>query len=475
MWPPPSLTGRGASRTSSPNGVEVSLRGPRGGGRPGWKMPTRARWYRLYGEDEDFRLWFDNLARGSPTTAIERARVLYRYLGLSGLTLDELTNQIKIDRDQFEKRLMAFIGEQERKSYAPGSIENYLKSVKSWANWHGVKFVRQIKISNRNSTPTLDDEKVPTVRQVQGIRSSATLRGRICVGAVAYGGLRPEVLGHQNIKDGLKLGDLPELDIDSLEFRTFPTLVVIRPELSKAGHKYRTFFPEETCRDIIAFLERRRGYGELLTEKSAIAGVNPNLRRGQWGYDSEPENRHIRETIVSRDIRSAMRPTYSYRPYVLRSYFSTRLLMAVSDGVLDNNYRVYWMGHAGQMSARYSSNKAMLPDDLVENMREAYNRSLRYLLGDTMNEDALRRKQMMDTARILGYGDEKLARLKEILERSRTVDEAVEEFRKLEEQPKPINGGYDVVSGEAEMLKRLNEGWTLERGLNDDKYLMKKN
>jgi hypothetical protein len=99
-----------------------------------------------------------------------------------------------------------------------------------------------------------------------------------------------------------------------------------------------------------------------------------------------------------------MRPTYRYRPYVLRSYFSTRLLVAVSDGVLDNNYRGYWMGHKGQMSARYSSNKAMLPDDLIENMREAYNRSLRSLLEGTLNEDTLRRKQMLDTARILGYG-----------------------------------------------------------------------
>jgi hypothetical protein len=438
-------------------------------------MPTRARWYRLYGEDDDFRLWFDNLSRGSPTTAIERARVLYRFLGFMGWTLDELTDRVKGDRDGFEKLLISFVGQQETKGYSPGTIENYLKSVKSWANWHGVKFVRQIKISNRNSTPTLDEEKVPTVRQVQGIRSSATLRGRICVGAVAYGGLRPEVLGHQNIKDGLKLGDLPELNIEALKFEAFPTLVVVRPELSKAGHKYRTFFPEETCMDIIAFLERRRSNGEVLTERSAIASVNPNLRRGQWGYDSEPENRHIRETIVSRDIRSAMRPTYSYRPYVLRSFFSTRLLMAVSEGVLSNSYRTYWMGHQGEMSARYSSNKSQLPSDLIENMRESYKRCLPYLLGTSVNEEEMRRKQMLDTARMLGYGDEKLARLKEILERSRTVDEAVEEFRKLEEQPKPVNGGYDVVSGEAEMLKRLQEGWILERELNgDNKFLMKR-
>ena len=470
----PLFTERDSLRMSLTDEVGVSLRGPRGGGRPGWKMPTRARWYRLYGEDDDFRLWFDNLSRGSPTTAIERARVLYRFLGLMGWTLDELTDRVKGDRDGFEKLLISFVGQQEAKGYSPGAIENYLKGVKSWANWHGVKFVRQIKISNRNSTPTLDDEKVPTVRQVEDIRSSATPRGRICVGGVAYGGLRPEVLGHQHIKDGLRLGDLPELDIEALKFETFPTLVVVRPELSKAGHKYRTFFPQETCRDILSYLERRLDYGEVLTERSALVAVNAKLRRGEWSLDGEPENRHIRGTIVSRDIRSAMRPTYRYRPYVLRSYFSTRLLVAVSDGVLDNNYRVYWMGHKGQMSARYSSNKAMLPDDLIENMREAYNRSLRSLLGGTLNEDTLRRKQMLDTARILGYGDEKLAKLKEILERSRTVDEAVEEFRKLEEKPKQNNGGYDVVSGEAEMLKRLNEGWSLERGLNGDKYLLKR-
>ena len=84
------------------------------GGRSEWNMPVRARWYPLYVEDEEFRLWFDNLARGSPTTAIERARVLYRFLGLNNITLYELTDQIKTDVDGFEKKLMAFVGRQEK-------------------------------------------------------------------------------------------------------------------------------------------------------------------------------------------------------------------------------------------------------------------------------------------------------------------------------------------------------------------------
>lgn len=436
-----------------------------------WDMPTRSKWYPLYEGDEDFRLWFDNLARGSPSTAINRARVLFRFMGIKGWSLDELTDQITVDSDRFEKFLISFVGQQERAGYAPGTIDNYLITLRSWANWHGVRFVRQIKVSNRKSTPTLDDEEVPTVFQVQDIRSRARPRGRICVGGMAYGGLRIEVLGHQYLRDGLRLGDLPELDFGTLEFEATPTLVVIRPELSKSKHKYRTFFPRETCDDIIVFLQKRVGHGEVLTERSPVISVNPNLNRGNWGHGRDVEDRHIRAVTVSRDIRSAMQPNYSYRPYVLRSYFSTRLLLAVSARALDNNYRIYWMGQKGSMAARYSSNKAALPDDLIEDMRAAYSRSRRYLLGDAMDEQSMRRRQILDNVRLLGLGEEKLEKLKELLERT-SVDEALEEFQKLRERPSDVS--YKVAENEAEMLELLGEGWTLERDLNEGRFLIKR-
>ena len=85
------------------NGVDARgprnnrARGPRnnGGMRNNWDIPKRAKWRHLYDEDENFRLWFHNLARGSPTTAIERARVLYRFLGWMGWDLDDLTRQLR--------------------------------------------------------------------------------------------------------------------------------------------------------------------------------------------------------------------------------------------------------------------------------------------------------------------------------------------------------------------------------------------
>jgi len=437
-----------------------------------WAIPMRAKWRHLYDENENFNLWFHNLARGSPTTAVERARVLYRFLSWMDWDLDELTRQITEERDIFEKRLMAFVGAQEEKGYAPGTIDNYIKSVKSWANWNGVTLVRKIKIRNRASTPTLDLEGVPAVQEVQNIRSSASPRGRICVGGVAYGGLRPESLGHQYVKDGLKLGDLPELDIEKLEFTKTPTLVVVRPEISKASHKYRTFFPRETCQDIIAYLSKRRANGEELTGDSPLVAVNQAMRRKGWRGRNGTDSRHIVTTVVSRDIRKAMRPVYSYRPYVLRSYFSTRLLMAISDKILDTHYRAYWMGHTGEMSARYSSNKAILPEDLIESMREAYRRSRRYLLGDTINEDALRRMQMIDMAKMLVPDKAKM--IEEILARHRTVDEASPEIQELINPPERNGREARIVSSEDEMVKLVSQGWDLERELNGGDFLLKR-
>jgi hypothetical protein len=438
-------------------------------------MPTRAKWYPLYEENEDFKLWFDNLARGSPNTAVENARVLFRYMKIKNLTLDELTNHMKDNVDMFEKRFMDFIGKLEHEGYSPGYIQNYVKTIKSWANWHRVKLIRKIKISNSNHTPTLDNEKVPTVQQVKDIRSNASLRGRICVGALAYAGLRPEVLGHQRYEDGLKLGDLPELDIEKLEFTQVPTQVVVRPELSKAGHAFRTFFPEPVCRDIITYLQRRKGLGEELDEISPLVAVSYSHRlKGQRVVQGRSTG-HIVTAIVSRDIRRAMRPTYEYRPYVLRSFFSTRLLIAESDGALDSNMRSYWMGHQGNMSARYSSNKALLPDDLIENMRQSYNRCESYLLGGTVDEDSLRKKMLVDYARMLNSPEHVISQIQSIVDKSANADEAIREITRSGlsvvrqgESQREFRKGLDVGSGEFVVVNGIDnlqlyerKGWSL--------------
>jgi hypothetical protein len=85
----------------------------------------------------------------------------------------------------------------------------------------------------------------------------------------------------------------------------------------------------------------------------------------------------------------------------------------------------------------------------------------------------IRKRQLLDIARLMGFGEEKLKRLEEVLERAKTTDEAIEEFKKLSENQAQNNNKVKIVRGEKELLKHLENGWTLAKELNHDKYLLK--
>ena len=82
---------------------------------------------------------------------------------------------------------------------------------------------------------------------------------------------------------------------------------------------------------------------------------------------------------MSQIIRDTFRPRFAWRPYVLRPYFDTQLLIAESKGKMVHDFRVFFMGHKGTMESRYTTNKGVLPEVLMAEMREAFTRSEEYL------------------------------------------------------------------------------------------------
>ena len=71
----------------------------------------------------------------------------------------------------------------------------------------------------------------------------------------------------------------------------------------------------------------------------------------------------------------------------MRSYFDTHLLIAESKGTIAHDFRVFFMGHQGSMDATYTTNKNMLPEKLLEAMRESFKRSEEYLDLETYTEN----------------------------------------------------------------------------------------
>ena len=75
---------------------------------------------------------------------------------------------------------------------------------------------------------------------------------------------------------------------------------------------------------------------------------------------------------ISRIIREQFRPRFLWRPYILRSYFRTQMLISESQGNVARDFVVFWFGHSGDMSARYSTSKGILPENLLLAMEESF-------------------------------------------------------------------------------------------------------
>ena len=91
-------------------------------------------------------------------------------------------------------------------------------------------------------------------------------------------------------------------------------------------------------------------------------------------------------------------------------------------------------------------------------------------------EKKLKAEMLLNFAKLQGYGDVQLKRLEDILARAKDMDEAISEFRRLEERSANNNGNgkHVIAKSEPELLRRLDEGFKLVQTLNRDKFLLEK-
>jgi integrase len=436
-------------------------------------MPRKAAWRHLLEQHEDFRRWYDNLARGSINTANENARVLYRFLRKNNTTLDDMLEQVSNDRRAFENGLLDFVTQQEKEGKAPTYIENYLKTVNSWLKYNDHKPITKIKLGNRNKRPTIEDERIPNKDELKQILNYADERGRTSISLISFSGLRPETLGNSRGTDGLQIRDLPELEINKSEvsFTSVPTMVVVRHELSKAKHKYHTFLGPEGCEYLKAYLEKRLVDGEKIEPNTAVITYKSGYAETGYRGESSRESMHLTTKTITKEIRDAMRPKYDWRPYVLRSYFDTQLLVAENNGKMTHAYRQFFMGHKGDIEAVYTTNKGRLPENLIEDMRESYHRSLEYLetRRSQTDEDRLREDFRRQLLLVAGFSGEEM----EGLDLSMGDEEFQETVRRKLLGSMVNNGNNQKVVQLENVEEFLSKGWNFVARLSEDKAIIK--
>jgi hypothetical protein len=349
------------------------------------------------------------------------------------------------------------------KQYAGSYIESTVKAVKSWLAHSGIELKRKVKIRGANESPSLKDERVPIKDELHHVLLSANRQARVASILVAHAGLRLESIGDYKGQDGLTIHDLPELKIghDEVTFETIPSMVIVRQSLSKARHQYFTFLTEEACGYLKDYLEERSRSGEKLDADSAI--VRPKVAQKHF----------IRSTNIGDMMRSAIRAAgYPWRPYVLRSYFDTQLMLAESKALVVRDYRTFWMGHKGDIENRYTTNKHRLPESVIEDMREAYKRSQQFLqttkgeVGEEKIKEAFK-KQLLAVA---GFTEEEIGK-------QELVGMTDEEFNSLVRRrllgTSQANGSRQKVVTVKEMEQYLAEGWEYVASISSDKAIVK--
>ena len=127
---------------------------------------------------------------------------------------------------------------------------------------------------------------------------------------------------------------------------------------------------------VLAHINDRLACGESIDENSPV--IAPDRRYNT--YRGSNKNKPFLPTKrVSFCIRRVFRPRFQWRPYVLRACFDTQMLIAESRGKVAGDFRAFFMGHRGNIEARYTTNKGILSEILVKEMRQSFERSQEFL------------------------------------------------------------------------------------------------
>jgi len=363
----------------------------------------------------DIKRWYENISRGSSVTAEVRLRRLSHFCEMHNITPMQVIELSIKDLRTATDLIQDHITWMEERNHSPGYIRSSVTSIKSWLSHFDIQIRRKVKVANADSTPTLEDERVPNNEEFAEIFDRASLREAVSISLMAKAGLRPGVLGNHNGTDGLTMKDLPDIIIQQGLARCIqsPARIIIRKTLSKARHQYLTFLTSEGVKKLLAYLNDRIVKGDALNAESPIIAPDATYKTFRGGNTSK---KFLPTRRICYEIRRTFRPRFLWRPYVLRAYFDTQLLIAESRGKIAHDFRVFFMGHKGTIEAKYTTNKGILSIALINEMKEAFNRSEEFLDLEIKKEDPLiQRKEQLQHA-IEGATPEQLGKMQEMFQ-----------------------------------------------------------
>lgn len=421
-------------------------------------------------ENQQVMRWYRNVQQGSKITGDVYLRTLGLYCKINHKTPEELLEDAK--EGKLKHDFMDFVFKMDNKGKAGSYVVRFKKVLVSWVSFNDLDAnLGGVKIQGANISPTLIDERPPLKNEIDAILRAASIRGRAIISLLAFSGLRPESLGNYDGSDALRIKDVEGLTVspNGVEFEKFPALLKIRQskvQLSKKGHSYFTFIPEQSGKYIKDYLNQRLREGEDLNSESPLITTDT---RGS----NKRRSGILCTQFLLRDVRASIRKAgFNFRPYALRVYWASSMDVSEAKGIVSHNWREFWMGHIGDISARYSTNK-VLPDDIINEMRDTYKRCEPYLvteINETSEEDARKIFRVELLSSIVGLSMDEI-------EKMDPISMSDEDFRKTVKQSVigaiTGTGTRQKIVKESEIEKYMEMGYEVFTTLPSGKIVMK--
>ena len=330
-------------------------------------------------EDEDVRRWYGSICRGAESTGRTYLRNLGRILEGLGMDAKQLLTLPQKGLDDLVEDVVA--GELKR-GLAPTTVKATRKILVSWLAWNGRELGKRRGRIRRAHTQSKRRLRVPSREELRAVLHACDARAKVAVGFMALAGQRPQVLGKEG-RDGLVLEDL--LDLRVMDGRVVvertPLRFRVRGSVSKTGIEYQAFLPAEACEYLTVYFQERISKGEALTPGSPVL---------------KPERSH-KPFLSTVKTWKMLRPALNAAglpdqpPYVLRSYYSS--FMALAERDFNRDWKEFCMGHTCDVSRTYNVGK-QLPQEIEEQMRQAFDRASRSLETATVRQVDPRRLAM---------------------------------------------------------------------------------